>query len=427
MNNNSLGMKIVMAAVAVALTAYFSFQAYNYFTDPLYTTLAYNYVVEEEATLSGYVVREEQVLPGEASGLLRLNRGEGERVSTGGKVATVYADQASLDRQTEIDSLTMRIEQLQYAEEAAVGAEVALKLDNQIMQSLLAYRASVTAEKFYEAENQGTELRAMVLKRDYSSAEGRDLKGEIETLQAELKALKSQSEGSVRSIRVSETGLYSAVVDGFEQILTPSAVAEMTPSAFSALKADGAVSSNTGKLILGDGWYYAAVMTAEAAEELQEDAEALERAGGHLTLRFTKNIERDLPVTIASVGPEENGKAVVLFHGTTYAQELTLLRRQSAQVIYHTVEGIRVPLDGLRIRTTQTEQEDGTTVETKTTGVYCVVGMEARFKPVEVLHSGDGFALVRSTAAADRENLRLRPGDEVIISARDLYDGKVVG
>ena len=73
MNNNSLGMKIVMAAVAVALTAYFGFQAYNYFTDPLYTTLAYNYVVEEEATLSGYVVREEQVLPGEASGLLRLN------------------------------------------------------------------------------------------------------------------------------------------------------------------------------------------------------------------------------------------------------------------------------------------------------------------------------------------------------------------
>ena len=47
MNNNSLGMKIVMAAVAVALTAYFGFQAYNYFTDPLYTTLAYNYVVEE--------------------------------------------------------------------------------------------------------------------------------------------------------------------------------------------------------------------------------------------------------------------------------------------------------------------------------------------------------------------------------------------
>ena len=90
------------------------------------------------------------------------------------------------------------------------------------------------------------------------------------------------------------------------------------------------------------------------------------------------------------------------------------------------MEGIRVPKDALRVRTQTSEQEDGTTVETQTTGVYCIVGMEARFKPVEVLHSGDGFVLVRSTAPEDRETLRLRPGDEVIISAKDLYDGKVV-
>ena len=60
-------------------------------------------------------------------------------------------------------------------------------------------------------------------------------------------------------------------------------------------------------------------------------------------------------------------------------------------------------------------------------GVYCVVGMEARFKPVEVVYRGESFVLVRSTAESNQETLRLRPGDEVIISANDLYDGKVVG
>ena len=53
--------------------------------------------------------------------------------------------------------------------------------------------------------------------------------------------------------------------------------------------------------------------------------------------------------------------------------------------------------------------------------------MEARFKPVEVLYNGNGFLLVRANAPEDRENLRLRPGDEIIITANDLYDGKVVG
>ena len=60
------------------------------------------------------------------------------------------------------------------------------------------------------------------------------------------------------------------------------------------------------------------------------------------------------------------------------------------------------------------------------TGVYCVVGAEARFKPVEVLYTGDNFLLVRSAPDLTAEKLRLRSGDEVIVQARDLFDGKVV-
>ena len=77
--------------------------------------------------------------------------------------------------------------------------------------------------------------------------------------------------------------------------------------------------------------------------------------------------------------------------------------------------------------------EDGVESVVSETGVYCVVGMEARFKPVNVLYSGDDFALVRSTLDAaeevteTQEKLRLRAGDEVIITAYDLYDGKVIG
>ena len=81
-----------------------------------------------------------------------------------------------------------------------------------------------------------------------------------------------------------------------------------------------------------------------------------------------------------------------------------------------------------------TLDENGQAVTTEQAGVYCLVGMEARFKPVEVVYSGDGFALVRSaydTAAGDltgsQEVARLRAGDQVIIAGRDLYDGKVLG
>ena len=50
-----------------------------------------------------------------------------------------------------------------------------------------------------------------------------------------------------------------------------------------------------------------------------------------------------------------------------------------------------------------------------------------------MLYSGEDFALVRSTldtaeeVTKTQEQIRLRAGDEVIITAYDLYDGKVIG
>ena len=419
MKNSSFATKCLLLAVTLGVLAYFGIQGLDYLSDHLTTTLAYNYQVEEGTDLSGYVVREERVLADDAGGLLRLQRSEGERVSAGGTVALVYADQTSLDRQQEIDELTGRIDQLQFAQEASVGSEVLLKLDAQIMRSLLAYRSELAAGRLDNAEEHETELRSLVLKRDYTNSDSENLSGQIAELQGRLKELKAQAASSVRRVTAPVSGLYSAVVDGYETVLTPDALADMTPSQLNAVKADETVASQTGKLILGDCWYYAVTMSAEQTEALRD-------AGGSMTLRFAKGVEQDQTVTLYAVGPEEQGRVVVTFRGEYNLAQLTLLRRQSAQLIRRTVAGIRVPNEALRAASTKVDQE-GNRTTAEGLGVYCVVGMEARFKPVEVVYSGDGFVLVRSAAASDQESLRLRPGDEIIISAKDLYDGKVVG
>ena len=418
MKNNSLGTKLLMAAVTLGLAAYFGFQAVRYFSDPLSTIPAYNYRVEEAVSVSGYVVRQEQVLPDQTGGVLQVRRAEGERVAVGGTVAAVYADQTSVDRQTEIEALNARIGQLQYAREAEVGVEVAQKLDTQIRRNILDYRAALTAGHLGDAQKQGAQLRAQVLKRDYTNTDTTDLTLQIQELQAQVKDLKAQIAGAVQRVTAPVSGLYSAVVDGYETVLTPESILELTPSQLSAVKADSGTTSGVGKLVLGDSWYYVAAMRTEEAQALKE--------AGELTLRFAKGVERDLTVTVAHVGPEENGRCVVVFEGKTYLAELTLLRQQSAQIISDSVEGIRVPEEALRVVTTTQTDADGNTTESKDIGVYCVVGVEARFKPVEILYSGENFVLARADQPSDKETLRLRPGDEVILSARDLSDGKVV-
>ena len=178
MKQNSLGTKILMALVTLGVVGYFAIQAAQYLSDPLTTAIAYAYEVEEGVDLSGYVVRREQVLADDANGSLRLRRAEGERVSAGGVVAAVYADQAALDRQSQIEQLQDQVEQLRYAQEAALGSEASLKLDVQIVQHLLDYRQDLAAERLYDAEKAGDELRALVLKRDYTHSDTEDIAAE---------------------------------------------------------------------------------------------------------------------------------------------------------------------------------------------------------------------------------------------------------
>nr|WP_325213011.1 HlyD family efflux transporter periplasmic adaptor subunit [uncultured Oscillibacter sp.] len=424
---SGIGTKLLMAALFLGVAAYFGVQAVQYLDDPLGVTLAYRYEVEHTLDLTGFVAREERVLPDEGGGLLRVQRAEGERVAAGGTVASVYADQASLDRQAEIDSLESRVEQLQYAQDLALAAETTRKLDAQISQNLLEYRRFLAADRLYDAESTALELRALVLKRDYSDAGSGDIAAELQQLGARLLELRSQAEGSVRRITAPEAGLYSAEVDGFETVLTPDTLEGLTPSALSALAADPAAASRTGKLVLGDEWYYAAALSVEDAAallELQGERE------GALLLRFSKGADRDLPVTLESVGPQESGRVVAVFRGSAYLRELTLLRQQRAQIVTGSTAGIRVPRECLRAQRAYLN-EDGKVVSEEGTGIYCLVGREARFKPARLVYSAESFVLVEPApelnpeVSGDAKRI-IRPGEQVIVSARGLFDGKVL-
>lgn len=427
MKQSTFTSKLLLAAVTLGVIAYFGVQIWRYASDPFSTTMAYAYRVEDTVEIGGYVVRQEQVIADSSGGLVRLSRSEGERVSSGGVVAAVYADQSALDRQDEIESLQNRIDQLEYAQETMLGAEVTLRLDSQIAQTLLDYRAAVAAGRMDTAEERGQELRSLVLKRDYTYSGTEDLSGQIAELKSQKKQLASQAAKSVKTIRSPRSGLFSAVVDGYEMVLTPDSLSDLTPAALDRLS-PAEIPENAGKLVLGDSWYYVGTVSAQEAETLRERKSHM-TAGEQFYLRFTKSVDRDLAVTLESISEAENGKCVVVFRGGTYLQELTLLRRQTAEIILDTTEGIRIPRAALRVVTeteTVTDAESGAETEkdVSVTGVYCVSGAKARFKPVEVLSAGEDYAVVR--AAGTTEATRLRPGDEVIVSARDLYDGKVV-
>ena len=120
-------------------------------------------------------------------------------------MALVYADPATLDQQEEIQTLETQLEQLRYAQEAALGAEVSQRLDAQILQTMVDYRSALAADRLDRAEDCGAELRSLVLKRDYTYSDTADLTARIEELQSQVDSLRSQTGSSIRRLTAPES------------------------------------------------------------------------------------------------------------------------------------------------------------------------------------------------------------------------------
>lgn len=401
MKKTSPLMKILPIAVLTAVLVYFAVQLYNYLSDPVNTTLVVAGQAEDTIALNGWLLRDEEVLPAQNGTLSRV-RQEGERVGVGQVLARVYANDGALQTVSQIETLELQLQQLQFALTSYLNPDAALKLDTSITGDILTLRQALTGGDYTAAEGDIAPLKAAVLKRDHSYASQEEIQTEIKSVEGQIKSLEASLSGTTVTARAS--GTYSAVCDGYETVLTKAFLEEVTPGKLARLRPVDE-QSNMGKLIYGDTWYYVVTLPEEQASYLKSQ--------GAITLRFAKGFDQNIRMQVVSVSAPEDGQAAVTLSCRKYLAQTTLLRHQAADVILRTYEGLRVPSNALRV------SEEGVT------GVYCVDGSTAAFRPVTVLYQGQGYALVQpAEGASDTQTLRV--GDEVIATAGALSDGKVI-
>lgn len=396
--------KILSIALLAAVVIYFAVQGYRYISDPINTTLAYASVEEVTIEVNGYLVRDEETFHSDA-GTLSHALSEGERVGRNQVMATAYSDSGALTRVERLEQLELRLEQLSFSLISYLDPDAALKLDSSINTDILALRQSVSGGEYSGAEEELSSLKSAILKRDYTSASQEEIEADIKTAEQEIAEVKGSLNGT--AITAPEGGIYSAVCDGYETVLTPDFLQDdLTPAKLNAVKPTGSESANVGKLIYGDTWYYAANITDEQAQQLD--------GRSTVTLRFAKGLTMDLKMKVVSISRSENGHRTLLLSSEKYIAQTTLLRHQAATLVLRTYEGLRLPSNALRVN------------DQGVTGVYCRLGVRARFKPVQVVYQGDGYVLVEAASNVEDSSM-LRQGDEVIATAAELYDGKVIG
>jgi hypothetical protein len=410
----------VMIAMAAALAIYLGFYIFNTLNTPFSTTLVYRYVVNDGVELDGILAREEQVLS-DQDGIVDVVRAEAEKVGVGQTIALAYRDSQAQADQSELDALSEQIELLEYAATQSGDVESAAHLDETILQAVVTLRASSALGDYSQLESQVMAVKSSVLKRSYTynddGSASADLSAHLRELKSQYNTLSKRTSSATTVIRASKSGTFSSLVDGYETILTPETVFDLTPSSLAQLMDySGTATSSPGKLILGTRWYFAAAVPTETANRLKVGETAL--------LRFTGDFNQDVDMLVEQLGATENDTTLVVFSSDRYLNQTTLLRCLRAELIFEDYTGLRIPKESLRMLKESVEDSSTSqTTETSRLGVYAVVSGRSEFKEVTVVIEGSDYYVV---LPADTGRKILRAGDEIITRGTGIYDGQLL-
>lgn len=203
-------------------------------------------------------------------------------------------------------------------------------------------------------------------------------------------------------LTVSQGGYFSTCTDGFETLLTPRSLQSLTPGEFGAMLPliPQSVPGAYGRLISGQRWYFVVCLP----EARRQDCSIGER------LRVT--LDRDLvfSMEILSLSPTERGSFLLILSSTEQIGQISALRFVGGQVEFSRQKGLLVPKEAIH-------------VQQGAAGVFVRQGVRVRWKPITVLCHREDCLLVEEDLSTVRN---LWPGDEILVTQIELYDGMVL-
>ncbi|MBO5646731.1 MAG: hypothetical protein J6S59_06400 [Clostridia bacterium] len=363
------------------------------------TTVVEYDTVRNTAVAEGLIIRQEKALSASGGQYGLLLAEDGEKVAQGDEVALRFSAESQLAAHREAQRLKAEIELLREAKATAGRDSDLTGVNERLYESMLGLSAAADSgsagDIYADRALETIVLRNCILNENY------DISARIAALEDKYDRLV-RAAGGGSYVRAPSAGYYSAASDGYVGRLLYSKAEELdTAELLELRKSVGAASSDTaGTLIFGYEWYYAAILA-------EEDVKAL-REGRTYALSFA---DFEVNGTLTRMGTPAEGKVLCLFYINTRLERAVSLREVSAEIVFDTVSGYRIPKASLRI-----------SAEGKR-GVYVIRGQRCVFMEVDIMLEKDNYYVVRADLA---DNTGLYLYDTLVLSGKDLYDGMVI-
>lgn len=387
---------------------YLAFQTYFALHDTYTMQVAMRQTMEKTGTFTGIAVRNEYSLTYGGNSLIGYSISQGERVANYGRVAVEYSSAQQVTATTQMQAAREKIEALQSAQAASNSDGTNLEnILTQVKDSTYNLITNLDDENYSAITKAIDALAYYTNFMQIAMGEEETFTPQIEALQQEYSALSAQAGTPLGYIYAREPGYFFHGGDGYTGTLTIENVDALTPAQLKDLVAQSEVPATPANQIGGvqvdHSWNFYITFDAQASDKFI--------AGRSVKVSFETVGAQELSAKIVSVEYSEEqqlGIAKLEFSSSTAAT--VGLRVEKVEVIFNTTTGLYISKDAKRM-------VDGVT------GVYVRHGDTVQFKQITPIYEDDECMLVPVTKT-DVNEVGLY--DEIFISGKDLYDGKIL-
>ncbi len=377
------------------------------------TTLALRATESEIVGADAYLVRDEHVIYSSGSGVVEYAAKDGEKLSVGSLAAQVHSVTgiSLAELQSLIDTIDRAI---RIFEESNIGVGASygdVKKMREEMDELF-YEVAALAQTGGGKQISDMLDELLVLMNQYRVAtdKGTNFSEQIIALREQKSDLLNTYRTATHSVSADKSGYFYGGVDGYESLLGCERLETLTYDEFSSLlevspKADERA---VGKIVASYNWYVVISVDQSVADKFSDEV------GTVYPVTFTENSDRVIEMEIYRK-IDHNGGALIIFMSDVMPTDFDYLRLQNVNVTLSEHSGYRVPSEAIAER-------DGEI------GVWTVdANREVHFKKIKTLYVSDAYAIVAENDGSEDMLAYLRVNDIMIVSGRDIYEGKVIG
>lgn len=396
----------ILLASAVLILLYIAYQVYLVTHSTVSTQLAYSTTVNDSVATEVFAVRNETTIKSSGKGTLISVIEDGSRVAKGEAVAVVFSNQSAASNYSELSRISEDLSRYRRlnSQQSSYAVDVSA-MNDKVSGDVIRIAEIVDSGNLAGLQDSIYDARDDAITTQIATGEEVDLSSKIAQLTEQYQSYKAA--GTTHSSLNSRTsGYYSSTIDGYETTVDYGSVRELTAEQIKKILDSEPKAKSPriiGKVFADFDWYMLCIVPTNRAGDLA--------VGDTVKVNFPYSAVSSLPAKVYSVGNEKSSDdTAIVLKCNRMDSGIATLRKESAQLVIHSYDGIRVNSDAILVNAKGDK------------GVFVKEGNLCRFRKLDVIYNGEDFVLSKPHEEAGYVSVY----DNVILGGKGLYDGKVI-